>query len=304
MALDRSSRAVHRPILLDEVLGCLDPRPGNVVVDCTVGSGSHARALLERIQPGGRLIGIDVDPVELSRTEARLSSSTSSGTMTFMRANFRDLPVILAKQGIDGADIVFADLGVSSMQHDTPSRGFHYKFPGPLDMRMDQSSGEPAADLIARLDEGALAAVLSRNADEPHAVPIAALLKRERFSTTHHLERAIRTALLERDPRAPRASVKASVRRTFQALRIEVNDERGALDALLAALPTVLGSGGRTAIITFHSGEDNRVDAAFRAGLENGVYSAISPQEIRTRVEETRANRRALSAKLRWAIRA
>lgn len=298
MALDRTSTGVHRPILLDDVLACLDPRPGDVAVDCTVGSGSHARAILERILPGGRLLALDVDPIELERTRTRFDA------VTFRRANFRDLRAILSDEQIRGADIVFADLGLSSMQHDTPARGFHYKFPGPLDMRMNPHRGETAAALIARLDREALARVLFANADEAHAARIATLIKRERIETTHHLERVVRTGLAAERPELTRAEVKLSVRRTFQALRIEVNDELRALEALLAALPACLAPRGRAAFISFHSGEDDRIAASFRTGFENGVYSAISQQEIRTNVDETRANRRALSAKLRWAIKA
>jgi 16S rRNA (cytosine1402-N4)-methyltransferase len=189
------------------------------------------------------------------------------------------------------------------MQADDARRGFHYKRPGPLDMRMDQTSGETAAEVLARTSVDELTAILAAHADEPHAAQIAAMLKRQAIQTTQALERTVRLGLAAANPELPKAVIKASVRRTFQALRITVNDEFAALDRLLADLPRVLNPGGRVAILTFHSGEDRRVKEAFREGLRAGMYSAISRRVTRSGVAETRANRRAMSAKLRWAIR-
>ncbi len=295
----------HRPIMLREVLGCLQPGPGDVVVDATLGGGGHAEALLTRISPRGRLVGLDRDGLELPRTAARLAAA-GYGTDRFVarHANFADLPRVLAEEDIGGANAVLVDLGVSSMQHDSPGRGFSYKGVGPLDMRMDPSRGETAAALLARLDEAALTALLEANADEPHARLIANLLLREPTTTTHALERTIRSGLTAAQPALPRAAVKASVRRTLQALRIAVNDEFAALDRLLEVLPRCLTAGGRVAILTFHSGEDRRVKKAFQAGQRAGLYSAVAREVIRSTIEETRANRRASSAKLRWAVRA
>lgn len=290
--------------MVDEVLQCLRPAPGEVAVDCTLGGGGHAEALLERVQPGGRLIGLDIDPVELPRTEARLRAA-GYGPQTFTASvvNFSVLPRVLASAGVAAADMILADLGVSAMQHDTPSRGFHYKQPGPLDMRMDPSRGETAAQLLARVSEEELVAILVQHSDEPHAQIIARILKQQPVQTTHLLERLVRAGLSAALPAATKSDVKASVRRTFQALRIAVNDEFTALEAFLEALPRCLASGGRVAVITFHSGEDRRVKKAFKAGQQAGVYAEIATHVIRTKTEETRANRRALSAKLRWAVR-
>jgi 16S rRNA (cytosine1402-N4)-methyltransferase len=210
---------------------------------------------------------------------------------------------VLAAEGLAAADVILVDLGVSAMQVATPARGFSYKVPGPLDMRMDPSRGEPAAQLVARLGEDALAARLAEYADEPHAALIARLLKQAAPTTTHAAERAVRTGLNAARPDLPKAAVKMSVRRTFQALRIAVNDELAALDALLAALPACLAPGGRVAVLTFHSGEDRRVKKAFQAGLRAGVYADIARQVVRSAKDETFADRRAAAAKLRWALR-
>ncbi|MEO6212968.1 MAG: 16S rRNA (cytosine(1402)-N(4))-methyltransferase RsmH [Vicinamibacterales bacterium] len=294
----------HRPIMVDEVLGCLRPQPDEVAVDCTLGGGGHARALLGRLQPGGRLIGVDVDPLELPRTEASLRAA-GFGPETFSthHGNFAGLAKVLGAEGVAAADVVLVDLGVSSMQLDNPDRGFNYKEPGPLDMRMNPSRGEPASQLLARVSEQTLIALLQENADEPHADVIARILKAQPFETTNELERLVRTRLGSPPMSLSKADAKMSVRRTFQALRIAVNDEFSALDWLLRTLPQCLAPGGRAAILTFHSGEDRRVKKAFQAGSREGVYSAVASDVIRSTMAETRANRRASSAKLRWAVR-
>jgi len=305
LASGRTPAGTHRPIMVDEVLGCLRPAPGELAVDCTLGGGGHAQALLERLQPGGRLIGLDVDPLELSRTEARLRAAGFGADIFVARhANFAGVPQVLAAEGLQAADVILADLGVSSMQIDNPDRGFSYKEPGPLDMRMNPTRGEPASQLLARLDEGALASLLIENADEPHAELIADLLTQQPVTTTHALERVVRTGLGAALPQLTKSDIKMSVRRTFQALRIAVNDELSVLDALLRSLPQCLAPGGRVAILTFHSGEDRRVKKAFQAGYRAGVYSDVAKDVIRSTKEETFANRRAAAAKLRWAVRA
>jgi 16S rRNA (cytosine1402-N4)-methyltransferase len=305
LASGKTPAGMHRPIMVREVLLCLRPNPGDVAVDCTLGGGGHARAILERVQPGGRLIGLDIDPLELPRAEAHLRAA-GIGPECFVahHGNFAALPAVLAAEGIATADLVVADLGVSSMQLDNPARGFSYKEPGPLDMRMNPSRGEPASHLLARLSEEKLARLLEENADEPHAESIAHVLKQQPPATTHALDRLVRTALTSAVPNLPKPDVKMSVRRTFQALRIAVNDEFSKLDALLRSLPHCLAPGGRVAILTFHSGEDRRVKKAFQAGYRDGIYSSVATEVVRATMEETRANRRASSAKLRWAVRA
>jgi 16S rRNA (cytosine1402-N4)-methyltransferase len=305
LASGKTPAGTHRPIMVAEVLECLRPVPGEVAVDCTLGGGGHARAILARLQPGGRLLGLDVDSVELPRTEASLRAA-GFGPETFVarRTNFAGLAQALAAEGVTAADVILADLGVSSMQLDNPARGFTYKEPGPLDMRMNPARGETAAELLARINEGELARILDEHSDEPHAEFIARILKAQPIATTHLLERLVRTRLMAEVPGAQLPDVKMSVRRTMQALRIAVNDEFTVLDALLRALPACLAPGGRVAILTFHSGEDRRVKKAFQAGLREGVYSDVARRVIQSAMEETRANRRASAAKLRWAIRA
>jgi 16S rRNA (cytosine1402-N4)-methyltransferase len=304
LASGKTPAGTHRPIMVDEVLECLRPMPGDVAVDCTLGGGGHARAILERLQPGGRLIGLDMDSFELPRTEAGLrAAGFGPETFTTHHANFAALPQVLAAEGVAAADVILADLGVSSMQLDNPDRGFNYKEPGPLDMRMNPSRGEPASRLLTRISEEKLATLLRDNADEPHAEFIARLLKEKPVDTTHALESLVRLGLGAMDGSLTKPEIKLSVRRTFQALRIAVNDELAVLDSLLRSLALCLAPGGRVAILTFHSGEDRRVKKAFQAGHRSGVYSAIATDVIRSTTEELHANRRAQAAKLRWAIR-
>jgi len=304
LASGKTPAGTHRPIMVDEVLRCLRPMPGETAVDCTLGGGGHARAILERLQPGGRLIALDMDPFELPRAEAALrAAGFGPATFTVHQANFAGLPQVLAAEGLATVDVIMADLGVSSMQLDNPDRGFNYKEPGPLDMRMNPSRGEPASQLLMRVSEGKLADLLRDNADEPRADFIARLLKDKPVATTHALESLVRLGLGAMNASLTKAEIKLSVRRTFQALRIAVNDELAVLDALLRALPHSLGPGGRVAILTFHSGEDRRVKKAFQAGHRAGIYSAIATDVIRSTTGELHANRRAQAAKLRWAIR-
>jgi 16S rRNA (cytosine1402-N4)-methyltransferase len=303
LASGKTPAGTHRPIMVNEVLECLRPAPGDTAIDCTLGGGGHAQAILERILPGGRLIGLDVDPMELPRTEARLrAAGFDERAFVARQGNFAGVSQVLADEGVIGANIVFADLGVSSMQIDNPARGFSYKEPGPLDMRMNPSRGEPAWKLLERVSEDELAAILNENADEPYAAFIARILKEKPLNTTHAVERIVRTALTKEFPRMEKTDVKMSVRRTFQALRIAVNDEFAVLDALLRALPHCLAPGGRAAVITFHSGEDRRVKKAFQSGFRDGVYADVAHEVIRSTKEETFSNRRASAAKLRWAV--
>ena len=272
-------------------------------MDCTLGGGGHARAILERVQPGGRLIGLDVDPLELPRAKARLrAAGFGSDTFVAHHGNFAGLPQVLASEGLTTADLILADLGVSSMQLDNPDRGFSHRGPGPLDMRMNSTRGESASHMLVRVSEAQLERLLTENADEPHAELIARLLKQRPIETTQAVDRLVRAGLTSAFPDLPKPDLKMSVRRTLQALRIAVNDEFSALDWLLRTLPQCLAPGGRFAVLTFHSGEDRRVKKAFQAGYRAGVYSAVADTVIRATMAETRANRRASPAKLRWAV--
>jgi 16S rRNA (cytosine1402-N4)-methyltransferase len=299
LASGKTPAGMHVPIMVREILEVLAPQPGERFIDCTLGYGGHAREILPRLQPGGRLIGLDVDPLEQPRTEERLRTlGFGPDVFTVRRANFAALPRVVAEEG--RADGVLADLGVSSMQLDTPERGFSVKIPGPLDMRMNPAKGASAAEFLARISPADLATLLRENADEPRAEQLAAPLAGRHFSLTTDLTSAVRAALAK----LPEAEQDKAVRRVFQAVRIAVNDEFAVLDTLLRHLPDCLAPGGRVAILTFHSGEDRRVKKAFEAALTDGRYAAISEEVIRASPDENRANPRATSAKLRWARKA
>jgi len=249
LASGKTPAGSHRPIMLAEVLKILAPRPGEIGVDCTLGYGGHAQELLARIQPGGRLLGLDADPIELPKTEARLRRlGFGPAAFTAHRTNFAGLPQVLVAAELSGADFIVADLGVSSMQLDDPARGFSVKHEGPLDMRMNPQRGQPASALLEKLTPDTLASLLAENADEPHARLLAEALAGRHFASTSALAAAIRAAL----PPHARDDRDLCLRRVFQALRIAVNDEFSALETFLRHLPACLNPGGRVAVLTFH----------------------------------------------------
>ena len=307
IAAGKTPVGTHRPIMVREVLEILAPQPGEIALDCTLGYGGHASELLKSLQPGGRLIGVDVDSLELPKTEARLRSlGFPEESLVVRRSNFAAAGGVIAELAPGGVDLLLADLGLSSMQIDDPSRGFTFKADGPLDMRLNPSRGRTASELLTELNIVSLTKLLGDNADEPRAEEVAAAIRtvhaRQPLTTTQSLAKVVLNAY---KPYARRREVDAddAVRRVFQALRIAVNDEFGALEALLRGLPACLKPGGRVAILSFHSGEDRRVKLAFRDGLRDGTYSAVSSEVIRASAEERRSNPRSSSAKLRFAIR-
>ena len=298
LAAGKTPVGTHRPILLPEISEILAPQPGDFAIDCTLGYGGHAEAILRRLNPGGHLLALDADPIEGARTEARLrSTGFGPDVFTWERRNFAGTAALLASRHPGGADLLLADLGISSMQLDVPERGFSVKADGPLDMRMNPQRGQPASVWLAKITPDALARALTANADEPHATRLASVLAGGSFPTTTTLARAVAAAVPARD-------AEDTVRRVFQAIRIEVNEEFSALGTLLRTLPNCLAPGGRAAFLTFHSGEDRRVKAAFKEGLRTGVYVAVADEVIRPGSEERRENPRSTSAKLRWARRA
>jgi 16S rRNA (cytosine1402-N4)-methyltransferase len=296
----KTPAGMHRPIMVPEVLAALRPSPGESAVDCTLGYGGHTQALLEQVLPGGRVLAIDQDPIELSKTEVRLrAAGFGPEVLSCYRTNFAGLLHVVATSGLSRADMLFADLGVSSMQLDDPARGFSWKHDGPLDMRMNPRKGQSASDLLVTITAERLARLLADNADEPFAQLIAESLAGRRFTTARTL-----TARIENVLSHLRAEETAkTVRRTFQALRIAVNDEFSALRELLRQAPGGLKSGGRIAFLTFHSGEDRLVKAAFAEGKCSGLYSEVSREVVRPSAAERGANPRSSAAKLRWAIR-
>jgi 16S rRNA (cytosine1402-N4)-methyltransferase len=286
----------HVPVLPAEALRLLDPKPGETWVDCTTGAGGHARLIAERIAAGGRLIGLDQDPGMLARAGPRLAGLL----VELVAANFDQIPEVLAGRGIETVEGVFADLGFASDQVDDPTRGLSFQHDGPLDMRLDPAVGETAADLVNRLSERALADLIWEFGEERHSRRIARrIVERRRtqpFATTADLADVVKRSV----PRSADSYRIHPATRTFQALRIAVNDELGALDRLLAALPKLVRVGGRAGIISFHSLEDRRVKRAFR---DTAVWLPLTKKPVEASDEEAARNPRARSAKLRVAVR-
>jgi 16S rRNA (cytosine1402-N4)-methyltransferase len=336
-AQGRTPVGTHVPVMMAEVLEALRPKAGETAADCTVGYGGHAAELLKRLGPTGRLMGLDVDEVALQRSRERLLPEPPAGAagcpgeptvpdtpttrtpsalrlnVVLKRSNFAGIARALADEGWNECDIILADLGLSSMQIDDPARGFSYKFDGPLDMRMDSRLPQSAADLLRSLPETKLAAALEELGDETAGAAIARAIVEARphrlITRTQELVEFIFEVkgLTYRRWRQQSASGGEDLHpaaRTFQALRILVNDELSALGQFLRTAPGCLRPGGRLAIITFHSGEDRLVKHAFREGEHQGTYSSISDEVIRPGPKERADNPRSASAKLRWAVRA
>ena len=303
----KTPAGMHIPIMVNEILEVLDIQPGQVGYDATLGYGGHTRKMLEKLEGRGHLYATDVDPIESEKTRKRLEAAGyGPDILTIRRMNFADLDQVAPGEKFD---FVLADLGVSSMQIDNPERGFTFKYDGPLDLRLDPTSGMSAAERLRELDEEELTAMLVENSDEPYAARIAKAIMRVyqkggSVDTTKQLAAIIENALSFLPPVERKETVKKSCQRTFQALRIDVNSEFEVLYAFLEKLPGVLKPGGRAAILTFHSGEDRLVKKAFKQQLKEGVYSAISEEVTRPSAEECFRNPRARSTKLRWAIRA
>ena len=297
----------HISVLLGPVLDVLAPRRGQVFVDCTLGLGGHSGELLRRVGPDGLVIGIDFDPANIEIARSRLAAVSGGGRFELFHNNFAALPTVLAQAGVRQVDGLVADLGVASPQIDDPDRGFSYRKPGPLDMRMDSTRGKPASELINRMSEPELASSLLELGDETDARAIARLIVERRaehaITTTQQLMAIVCEARDFTLQRAAGAKLHPAAR-TFQALRILVNRELANLDRLLAVLPDCLKPGGTAAILSFHSGEDRPVKKAFQEGHRSGVYTAISREPIIADETEQRANPRSRSAKLRWARRA
>ena len=295
----------HVPVLLKDVLEVLSPRPGQVIVDCTLGLGGHSAALLERVGETGRIVGIDFDPGNITLARVTLEKvSGATGNFDLIHNNFAALPTVLQQLGMEKVDAVLADLGVASPQIDDPARGFSYRRPGPLDMRMDQSRGKPASELVNRMAEDDLASAFLELGDETDAPQIAELIVRRRkvrpITTTQELMAIICEARDFTIERGAGAKLHPAAR-TFQALRILVNREMANLERLLNVLPDVLKPGGTAAIISFHSGEDRRVKDAFRDAYRGEIYAQVAHSPIVAGEAEQRVNPRARSAKLRWA---
>lgn len=298
----------HRPVMLDEVLEILDPQPGQIVLDCTVGWAGHAVELLRRVGPSGRLIGIDWDAENLPRVEERLKAV--GYPFRLHHANFAGLEKVLAAEEVEQVDLLLADLGMSSMQVDDPERGFSYSRDGPLDMRMNRTRGKTAAEILATISETELARSLQEFGDEPEADLIARAIVAARaehpLDRTRQLAELIQRATRQKNWRlhpAPGKWQTHPAARTFQALRILVNREPGNLENLLRVLPRILKRGGRAAIISFHSGEDRIVKSRLHQWLRSEEVQEIGSEPLRPSLKERLTNPRARSAKLRWLRR-
>lgn len=303
----KTPAGMHVPIMVKEILDFLEIQPGQTGFDATLGYGGHTRKMLEQLQGQGHLYATDVDPIESEKTRKRLEDlGYGPEILTIRRMNFAQLD-----QAAPGIlfDFVLADLGVSSMQIDDPERGFTFKYDGPLDLRLDPTSGVTAAQRLRELDEEELSAMLVENSDEPYADRIARAVfqvfqRGGTVDTTKQLAAIIEDALSFLPAGERKEAVKKSCQRAFQALRIDVNSEFESLYSFLDKLPGVLKPGGRAAILTFHSGEDRLVKQAFKQQLRAGVYSSAAQEVTRPSAEECFRNPRARSTKLRWAIRA
>ncbi len=312
LASGKTPAGSHRPIMVAEILEALRPAPGEVAVDCTLGFGGHAAEILQRIAPSGMLLGIDADPVEIVRTEARMRAlGFNEQVFRARRSNFGGLPKLLAAEGRLCADVILADLGVSSMQIDDPARGFSFKENGPLDMRMNPNAAVTARALVNTASVEQLERIFREFGEEPQARRIASRLVRDRavhsIDTTLDLARSVESVVARRGKAHPAT-------RVFQALRIAVNRELEVLSRGLEVLSQRLSPGGRLAVITFHSLEDRIVKHFFQhrstPTLDRPDWSAPRPnpewifckvtgKPLTASDDEIRANPRARSAKLR-----
>ncbi len=304
---------MHLSIMVDEILEFLDIKPGQTGLDVTLGYGGHTTEMLKKLEGKGHVYGLDVDPIEIKKTEKRLADRGFGPELfTPINTNFQNIDRVAEQYG--PFDFILADLGVSSMQIDNPERGFTYKYDGPLDLRLNPEAGISAAQRLKEVSVDELEGMLIENADEPYAYDIAKeLVSRnkggKKTETTLDLKNAIEAALRKNkeysklSKKDQEETAKKSCARVFQALRIDVNNEFEVLYDLLEKLPGALAPGGRVAVLTFHSGEDRLVKKSFKALKREGVYSDVARDVIRPSAKECHRNPRAKSTKMRWAVK-
>lgn len=285
----------HVPVMLDEVLEWLAPAPGKIIVDGTLGGGGHTRALAERVEPGGFVVSLDRDPAVIARAEQTLRGLS----VKLAQANFCDFNEVLQEIGVPQVDGVLLDLGLSSDQLADAERGFSFDADGPLDLRFDAESGQPASTLVNRMSAEDLANLIYEYGEERHSRRIARAIVEDRQETPFTTARQLAELLRRVVPRSPVEKIDPATR-TFQALRIAVNDELGSLDRVLQRLPAAVKLGGRVAIISFHSLEDRRVKNAFR---DDPRWQVLTRKPLTAQPGELNRNPRARSAKLRVAER-
>lgn len=299
---------MHISIMVKEIIDFLDIKPGQTGFDATLGYGGHTRAMLEKLEGQGHMFATDVDPIESEKTKKRLAEAGfGEDILTIKLQNFCTIDEIAKEVG--GFDFILADLGVSSMQIDNPERGFSFKVDGPLDLRLNPNAGISAAERLDNISREELSGMLYENSDEPYCEELAKAItdeirKGNRIDTTTKLRQIIEQTLDFLPEKDKKDIIKKTCQRTFQALRIDVNHEFEVLYEFMEKLPGALKPGGRTAILTFHSGEDKLVKKALKAGYKAGIYSDYSKDVIRPSAQECAQNGRARSTKMRWAVRA
>ncbi len=299
---------MHIPIFVDRILEFFDIKPNQIGFDATLGYGGHTLEMLKSLGSTGHIHATDVDPIEILRTKDRLLNlGFDQERLTIYQMSFSSIDKVVASTGC--FDFILADLGVSSMQIDNPDRGFSYKNEGPLDLRFDPKNGISASDRLSGMSRDEISGMFIENADEPHAQTIAKAIVSEKrkgktITTTRQLREIIFNALRTLPGKIQDDEIKKSCQRCFQALRIDVNNEYQTLYDFLEKLPNSLKSGGKVAILSFHSGEDRLVKKSFQHFKNLGVYSEIAPGPLRPSIDECQSNSRAKSTKLRWAIKA
>ena len=298
---------MHISICVQEILDFLQIRPGQKGLDATLGYGGHTQAMLKCLEGQGHIYALDVDPIESAKTKERLEKlGYGPDILTVKLLNFSNIDQVAEEAGL--FDFVLADLGVSSMQIDNPKRGFSFKTDGPLDLRLNQEAGISAAQRLDTITKEELAGMLEENADEPYCEEIAKAItdevrKGKHIDTTFKLRQVIEKTLSFIPEKDRKETVKKTCQRTFQALRIDVNNEFEVLYEFMEKLPGALKPGGRAAILTFHSGEDKLVKRALKEGYKAGIYEDYSRDVVRPSAKECAGNPRAHSTKMRWAVK-
>src|SRR3954470_463548 len=303
----QSEGSGHLSVLLEEAMTWLAPKPGGRYCDATLGAGGHAFAVLERSSPDGRVIGLDRDPAALATAGARLESF--GDRVSLVHARFSEARVVLERLGMIPVDGFLVDLGVSSPQLDRGERGFSFRTDGPLDMRMDPTTGETAAELLRRVDEDELTRIIREQGEERHAARVARAIIEARRAGPVETTGKLAAIVARATPRHEYGKNPAT--RTFQALRITVNDELGEIERFLDVAADCLRPGGRLVVIAFHSLEDRIVKRRLRQLAGRGGAGSSDPAVLRLLTkhvvvpgdEERRSNPRARSARLRAAER-
>ncbi len=297
---ESNPQAAHQPVMLDEVLDFLDPRPGDVVVDGTIGLAGHAAALAQRIGPMGQLVGFDWDSVMLEHARVRLAGTPLAG-LHLIRDDHRSIPSRLEELGLATADAILLDLGLNSAQIDDPSRGLSFLQDGPLDMRMNRDDREPAAALLNRLTAAQIEDALREYGDERWARAIAKqIVERRRVAPLRTTNDLVECVLAAIPPRAREKRIHPATR-TFQAIRILTNRELEDLEQAIVDIGGALSPGGKLVVLAYHSGEDREVKHAFKTLSARGFH-VLTPKPVGPTPEEISSNPRSRSAKLR-AIR-